>query len=85
MKAATPKARTVKVIGATAFKSNSYVPPTEHEIACCADAIYAQEYPQHARELWCQAKAQLIASRQHDAGLLKGTDMVDGDRWKQTL
>lgn len=55
-------------------KCRSYVPPTEHEIACCAYAIYANEEPTRAHELWRQAEAQLIASRQHDAGLLNQTE-----------
>jgi hypothetical protein len=46
-----------------------YTPPTEEEISCCAYVIYAREFPDHARELWRQAEAQLIADRKHDAGL----------------
>ena len=50
-------------------KNKTFVPPTENEIACCAYAIYAGEHPQHASQLWREAEAQLMADRQHDAGL----------------
>lgn len=51
-------------------KQKSYRPPTENEITGFAYAIYAQEQPQHAIEIWRQAQAQLIASRKHEAGLV---------------
>lgn len=50
-------------------KLKVYRPPTDDEIACCAFVIFAREEPEHAREVWRQAEAQLTASRQHDAGL----------------
>ena len=53
-----------------------YVPPTDEEIACCAFAIIARENPMLADNKWREAEAQLIASRKHDAGLLRRT----GDR-----
>jgi hypothetical protein len=53
-----------------ARKSKTYRPPNEDEIALHAYAILAQEQPHRAREAWRQAEAQLIADRQHDAGLL---------------
>ena len=51
-------------------KTKPFRRPSENEIACHAYAIYAQEHPQHAMEIWMQAEAQLVADRQHDAGLL---------------
>ena len=50
-------------------KQKHFTPPSEDEIAYCAYAIYAQENPQRALELWRQAEAQLIADRKHDAGI----------------
>lgn len=52
-----------------AAQRRKFVPPTDDEIALCAYAIYAKENPEHALELWREAQAQLIAARQHDAGL----------------
>ncbi|MFN7137997.1 MAG: hypothetical protein ACK4UN_01515 [Limisphaerales bacterium] len=51
-------------------------PPTEAEIACCAYAIYAQENPQRALQIWREAEAQLMADRQHDAGLLRIPELL---------
>ncbi len=48
----------------------SYTPPTDSEIACYAFAIVAQQQPAQALDAWHEAKAQLIADRQHDAGML---------------
>ena len=50
-------------------RRKSYIPPTETEIACFAFSILQNENPQRATEVWLQAKAQLIADRQHDAGM----------------
>ncbi len=50
-------------------KTKTFNPPSENEIACCAYAIYASEEPRRALELWREAEAQLVADRQHDAGL----------------
>ena len=44
-------------------------PPSEAEIAFCAFAIYAKENPERSMQLWHEAEAQLLADRQHDAGL----------------
>jgi len=46
-----------------------FSPPTEAEVAICAHAIFAQENPQRAIQIWKEAEAQLRAARQHDAGL----------------
>jgi hypothetical protein len=59
-----------------ARKSKTYRPPSEEEIACYAYAILAAEQPQRAQEAWRQAEAQLIADRQHDAGLLPSVDSL---------
>jgi hypothetical protein len=52
----------------------SFREPTEKEIAHFAFSIFSQEDPQRALEIWRQAKAQLIADRKHDAGLLQAAD-----------
>ena len=50
-----------------------YTPPTDTEIACFAFSILQNENPQRATEVWLQAKAHLIAVRQHDAGMFDST------------
>ena len=49
----------------------SYPEPTAEEIATCAYLIYEAEGRLHGRDVahWLQAEAQLIAARQHDAGV----------------
>ena len=61
----TSNQRTAKTLHA----KRKFIAPTDAEIAFCAYAIYAKENPERAIELWGEAKAQLIAARQHDAGL----------------
>ena len=52
----------------TMISKQKFTPPTEAEVAICAYAIFSQENPQRALELWREAEAQLRAVRQHDAG-----------------
>jgi hypothetical protein len=54
--------------------TKNFRPPSDDEIACHAYAIYAQEHPRHAMEIWHQAEAQLVADRKHDAGLFDETN-----------
>ncbi|MBA4150402.1 MAG: hypothetical protein H0X66_20010 [Verrucomicrobia bacterium] len=70
----THKATNTRDVKRTGAKAG-FNPPTESEIAFCAFAIYAQENPQRAMQLWREAEAQLMADRRHDAGLLRGSEM----------
>lgn len=57
-------------------KPKAFRRPTADEITRYAYAILAAEQPHRAEEAWRQAKAQLIADRQHDAGLLPTGDFA---------
>lgn len=48
---------------------SKFNPPNDTEIALCAFAIFAEENPQRSLQLWREAEAQLLAARQHDAGV----------------
>jgi hypothetical protein len=58
------------------MKAKRYIPPTPDEVAAFAYAIYAHENPHRALELWQQARAQLVASRKHDAGIFDESEIL---------
>lgn len=50
-----------------------YDEPTRDEIAACAYSIWENEGRPAGREIahWLQAEAHLVATRKHDAGLVR--------------
>ncbi|MEA3207789.1 MAG: hypothetical protein QOE70_846 [Chthoniobacter sp.] len=58
-----------------------YLQPSHDDVARCAYFIYLHEGCPQGQELghWFQAEQQLIAGRQHDAGLKPTTSAPAGD------